>query len=134
MTKRDTFARVELDSAGSLVVRCGEVDHVFWDSDKGYLQRAAELINAAHDMAVREAVDERDARIAELERALDIVKETLEKRFADRTKWFEVTGDDGPVWAFDWTNRPTDHDHPAEIPEQALAEIKSVLGKKEAKP
>lgn len=58
MTKRDTFARVELDSAGSLVVRCGEVDHVFWDSDKGYLQRAAELINAAHDKAVREAVEE----------------------------------------------------------------------------
>lgn len=58
MTKRDTFARVELDSAGSLVVRCGEVDHVFWDSDKGYLQRAAELINAAHDKDVREAVEE----------------------------------------------------------------------------
>lgn len=76
-------------------------------------------------------VDSLRARIDELERVLGIVKETLEKRFADRTKWFEVTGDDGPVWAFDWTNRPTDHDHPAEIPEQALDEIKSVLGKGE---
>lgn len=84
MTKRDTFARVELDSAGSLVVRCGEVDHVFWDSDKGYLQRAAELINAAHDKAVREAVAERDDRIAELERVLKMVSDKSRNPYRDR--------------------------------------------------
>lgn len=66
MTKRDPFARVELDSTGSLVLRCGQVDHVFWDSDKGYLQRAADLINAAHDKDVREAVEEFRERAATL--------------------------------------------------------------------
>lgn len=68
MTKRLPFARVELDSIGSMVLRCGQGGHVFWDSDKGYLQRAADLINAANDKAVREAVKvfrERAARICE---------------------------------------------------------------------